>query len=74
MSRVSVNKTVVGTIRCEGIYPKESPNKTVGIKLSSDDAFRLAVKLMVACREGYRSIDLTAFRATSQVTVTSEQS
>lgn len=73
-------------VRCLRVYPIEKTNKsieelkTVGIKLSRDQAIHLA-RVLLAVSQEWREIDLTAYRlerrkadGTHQLTVTSFRS
>ena len=68
--RYGSNIKISGNIKCQRVYPVEdekSRNKTIqdlqtiGIKLSSDQAIKLALVLLAASQE-WNEIDLTAWR------------
>jgi hypothetical protein len=87
-ARISVSTIKLDTnLRCERVYPVEDEKsrqkmltdlKTVGIKLSREQAIDLATILLVAAKE-WAEIDLTAWRShkrssdgTYQLTVTTK--
>jgi hypothetical protein len=85
MARRSAKSVKIdANVRCNRVYPVEKNNqhvkelKTVGIKLSKDQAIHLARILLVVSQE-WDEIDLTAYRlkrradGTYQITVTSYQ-
>ena len=87
MTRQSVKQIEVDTnLRCLRVYPVEgskktiSELKTVGLKLSKEQAIHLARILLVAAQE-WGELEITAYRTktrgsdnTYQITVTSSQS
>jgi hypothetical protein len=86
MARRSAKSVKIDTnVRCNRVYPVEETNKnvrelkTVGMKLSKDQAIHLARILLVVSQE-WDEIDITAYRlkrrsdGTYQITVTSYQS
>jgi hypothetical protein len=85
MVRKSAKSVKIDTnVRCNRIYPVEGTNKnvselkTVGMKLSKDQAIHLA-RVLLAVSQEWEEIDITAYRlkrradGTYQITVTSYQ-
>jgi len=84
MGRQSAKKIEIDTnLRCKRVYPVEGSSKsvdelkTVGIKLSRDEAIHLA-RVLLAASQDWTDMDLTAYRTkprksdkTYQLTVTS---
>lgn len=70
MARKSVASiTVNPNLRCQRVYPTENYNhpisalKTVGLKLSSDQAIELARALLAASQD-WDEVEITAYRLT----------
>ena len=85
MARRSAKSVKINTnVRCNRVYPVEETNKnvrefkTVGMKLSKDQAIHLA-RILLAVSQEWEEIDITAFRlkrradGTHQITVTNYQ-
>ncbi|MGA9755370.1 MAG: hypothetical protein WBV23_09515 [Desulfobaccales bacterium] len=86
MARRSAKSVKIDTnVRCNRVYPVEETNKnvrelkTVGMKLSRDQAIHLA-RVLLAVSQEWEEIDITVFRlkkrradGTYQITVTSHQ-
>ena len=83
MTRQSLHNIEINTnLRCSRIYPVEGTSKnlsdlkTVGIKISSDQAIHLARALLLAAQD-WSEMELTAYRTkrrsddTYQITLTS---
>ena len=86
MARRSAKSVKIDTnVRCNRVYPVEQTNKnvrelkTVGMKLSKDQAIHLA-RILLAVSQERDEIDITAYRlkimadGTYQITVANHQS
>lgn len=73
---MAVKRKSYGNIRCEKMYPvietkKEiSELKTVAFQITSEQAIDLAKKLLAAAQQS-KLVDITGFRLTNVVSVTS---